>query len=167
MPRLIWFYTVLKCFAMHYFVSILVLQSSWRGSTLVVLLLLSYICIVTINVLWLFLMVPWVGLQCLIVVFPDHIQLLFAGFVTHMKEFWHLPSWILRLNLQNLNAVLIKDNCFILLVSYSNLFWFYSFVFNFLPGSTLSSILDAIFDFPGNNNYYHLIVLYKKVSEYD
>ena len=30
-----------------------------------------------ISVLWLFLMVPWVGLQCVIVVFPDHIHLLF------------------------------------------------------------------------------------------
>ena len=44
---------------------------------LVTLLLLSYICIVAINVLWLFLTVPWVGLQCVIVVFPDHTHLLF------------------------------------------------------------------------------------------
>ena len=28
------------------------------------LLLLSYMCTVTINVPWLFLTVPWVGLQC-------------------------------------------------------------------------------------------------------
>ena len=40
-----------------------------RKRKLVVLLLLSYICIVTINVLWPFLTVPWVGLQCVIVVF--------------------------------------------------------------------------------------------------
>ena len=39
---------------------------------LVSLILLPYRCIVTINVLWLFLMVPLVGLQCVIVVFPDH-----------------------------------------------------------------------------------------------
>ena len=39
---------------------------------LVALLLLSYRCIVFINVLWLFLTAPWVGLQCEIVVFPDH-----------------------------------------------------------------------------------------------
>ena len=39
---------------------------------LVALLLLSYRFIVTINVLWFFLTVPWVGLQCVIVVFPDH-----------------------------------------------------------------------------------------------
>ena len=45
---------------------------------LVALLLLSYRCIVTINALWLFLGVPGVGLQCVIVVFPDHTHLLFA-----------------------------------------------------------------------------------------
>ena len=44
---------------------------------MVTLLLLSYICIVAINVLWLFLTVPWVGLQCVIVVFPDYTHLLF------------------------------------------------------------------------------------------
>ena len=44
----------------------------------IVLLKLSYRCIVTINVLWLFLTVPWVGLQCVILVFPDHIHLCFA-----------------------------------------------------------------------------------------
>ena len=44
---------------------------------LAALLLLSYKCFVTINVLWLFLTVPWVGLQCVIEVFPDHTHLLF------------------------------------------------------------------------------------------
>ena len=39
---------------------------------LVALLLLSYRCIVTINILWLFLTVQWVGLQSVIVVFCDH-----------------------------------------------------------------------------------------------
>ena len=43
---------------------------------LIALLLLSYRCIVTINVLWLFLTMLWVGLQCVIVVFPDHTHLL-------------------------------------------------------------------------------------------
>ena len=37
---------------------------------------LSYRCIVPINVLWLFHMVPWAGLQCVIVVFPDHTHFL-------------------------------------------------------------------------------------------
>ena len=44
---------------------------------LVALLFLSYRCIATINVLRLFLMVSWVFLQCVIVVFPDHTNLLF------------------------------------------------------------------------------------------
>ena len=44
---------------------------------LVVLLILSFGCLVTVNILWFFLMVPWVGLQCIIVVFPDHTHLHF------------------------------------------------------------------------------------------
>ena len=47
-----------------------------RKRKLIALLLLSYRCIVTINVLWLFLTVPWVDLQFVIVVFPDHTHLL-------------------------------------------------------------------------------------------
>ena len=47
-----------------------------RKRKLVVLLLLSYRCIFTIHVMWLFLTVPWVGLQYVIVVFPDHTHLL-------------------------------------------------------------------------------------------
>ena len=43
-----------------------------RKRKLVALLLLSYICTVTIIVLWPFLTLPWVGLQCVIVLFPDH-----------------------------------------------------------------------------------------------
>ena len=35
-----------------------------RKRELVALLLLSYGCLVIVNVLWLFLTVPWVGLQC-------------------------------------------------------------------------------------------------------
>ena len=58
-----------------------------RKRKLVALLLLSYTSIVTMNVLWLFLAVPWVGLQCVIVVFSDHTHLLF-GFRT-------LSRWLL------------------------------------------------------------------------
>ena len=58
---------------MHYFVPFLVLQSS----SLAALLLLSYGCLVTVNVLWLFHRLPRVGLKCVIVVFPDHTHLLF------------------------------------------------------------------------------------------
>ena len=49
-----------------------------RKRKLVALPLLSYRCIVTIYVLWLFFTVQWVGLQCVIKVFPDHTHLLFA-----------------------------------------------------------------------------------------
>ena len=48
-----------------------------RKRVLVALLLLSYKCLVTVNFLWLFLMMPWVVLQCKIVLFPDHAHLLF------------------------------------------------------------------------------------------
>ena len=54
------------------------------------LLLLSYRCIVTINVLWLFLMVLWVGLQRAIVVNPD---------LTHLLFYFH--TWLLKLWLRN------------------------------------------------------------------
>ena len=62
-----------------------------RDRELVALLLLSYGCLVTINLLWLFLMVPWVGLQCVIVVFPDHTQLLFCLLLE--KSFVHMWVW--------------------------------------------------------------------------
>ena len=43
-----------------------------RKRKLVALLLLSYRCLVSVFVLWQFITVPQVGLQCVIVVFPDH-----------------------------------------------------------------------------------------------
>ena len=46
---------------------------------LVALLLLSFGWLVSVNVLWLFLTVPWFGLKFLIVVFPGHTHLLFEG----------------------------------------------------------------------------------------
>ena len=52
-----------------------------RRRELVALLLLSYGCFVSVNGLWLFLTVPWVGLQCVIVVFPDHTHLSFLCFI--------------------------------------------------------------------------------------
>ena len=44
---------------------------------LVALLLLSYACLVT--VLWLFLGEPWLGLRCVIGVFPDNTHLRFES----------------------------------------------------------------------------------------
>ena len=43
-----------------------------RTRGLVDLLLLSFGCLVIVDVLWLFLTLPWVGLRCVIVAFPDH-----------------------------------------------------------------------------------------------
>ena len=50
-----------------------------RKRKLVALLLLVYKCIVTINILWFFPTVPWVGLQYVIMVFSDHTHLLFRS----------------------------------------------------------------------------------------
>ena len=41
---------------------------------------LYFNCLVIVSVVWLFLTVPRVGLQCVIVVFPDHTHLFFMFF---------------------------------------------------------------------------------------
>ena len=71
------FVFVLLCITLGPFFAIILK----RKRKLVVLLLLSCRCNVTINVLWLFLTVPWVGLQCAIGVFPDHTRLSFVFIV--------------------------------------------------------------------------------------
>ena len=72
-------FVFVPCFVMHYFVfsSFAIILMGKRD--LVVLFYLSFCCLVTIIALWLFLMVPWVGLQYLIVVhvFPGHTHFLF------------------------------------------------------------------------------------------
>ena len=47
-----------------------------RKKELVALLLLSFGCNVTVNVLWLFFTMPWVRLRFVVVVFPDNNHLL-------------------------------------------------------------------------------------------
>ena len=69
------------CFSLFCY-ALLCVHSSFaimkRKGKLVALLLFSYRCIVTTNVLWLFLLtVPYVGMQCVIVAFPDHTHLRF------------------------------------------------------------------------------------------
>ena len=66
----------LFCYALFYALSIFAIILT-RKRELIVLLLLSFGCLVTVNVLWLFLTVLWVGLQFVIVVFPDHTHLLY------------------------------------------------------------------------------------------
>ena len=56
-----------------------------RKRKLVALLLLSFRFTVTINVLCFFLTVPYVGLQCVIMVFPTRTHLLFSGRQRFMK----------------------------------------------------------------------------------
>ena len=53
-----------------------------RKTELIALLLLSYECIVTVYILWLFLSVPWVGQLLVVVVFPEYTYLLFLNLVT-------------------------------------------------------------------------------------
>ena len=43
----------------------------------------------TVSFLWLFLTVSWVGLQCVIAVFPDHTQILFMSF----NSFTFIAFW--------------------------------------------------------------------------
>ena len=70
-----------------------------RRMELIALLLLSYGCLVTVNVLWLLLTVPCVGLQCVIVVFPDHTHLLFQSMLKVMINIIkHLCSYVISID---------------------------------------------------------------------
>ena len=62
---------------------------------LVALLLLSFGSLVTVNVLWLFLTVPWVSRQCMIMVFPDHTHLLFITSGLILRKWFICPSTVL------------------------------------------------------------------------
>ena len=73
-------YWSLFWYALHYVLSSFAIIFT-RKRDLVALLLLSFGCLVTVIVLQLFLTVPWVGLQFVIVVFPDHTCLLFSVLV--------------------------------------------------------------------------------------
>ena len=61
---------------MHYFVSILVFNQLEEEEKAGCFAIISYRCIVTINVMWLFLTVRCVGLQYVIGAFPDHAHFL-------------------------------------------------------------------------------------------
>ena len=74
-------FVVILCLSLFWYALLCVFSSFAiilkRKRELVALLLLSYGCLPTVNVLWLFLTVLWVSLQCVIVVFLDHTHLLF------------------------------------------------------------------------------------------
>ena len=64
------------CFVLHYLSVIYILQSSWgRESWLLYFDCLPW-CLVTVGILWLFFLMPWIGMQWVIVLFPDHTHLL-------------------------------------------------------------------------------------------
>ena len=80
------FFVFPPCFIMQYLVSLFCSHLHLtRKRELVVMLLLSIGCLVTVNVLWLFLTVLWVGLKCVIEVFPDHTYLLFH-YLNHLAK---------------------------------------------------------------------------------
>ena len=58
-----------------------------RKRELVALLLLSFGCLVTVNVLLVFLTVLWVGLQFLIVVFLDHTHFIMGKSFLYKKTY--------------------------------------------------------------------------------
>ena len=55
-----------------------------RKRELVALLLLSSICLMTVSVLWFFSTMPWVGLQCVVVVLTDFLMH-FSAIVTSLS----------------------------------------------------------------------------------
>ena len=66
-----------------------------RKRKLVALLLLPCRCLVTVNPIWPFLTVPWVCLQCVIVVFPDHSRLPF-GVQCSLKAFIETCQYVVE-----------------------------------------------------------------------
>ena len=96
LPLFVW----VLCWSLFGYILLCVLSSFEiilaRKRYLVAWLLLSFWCLVTVNDLWLFLTVPWAGLQCVIVVFPKHtnflhtllmVNSLFPIVSYHMKHF--------------------------------------------------------------------------------
>ena len=64
----------------------------------------------TASVLWLFLAVPLVGLQCVILVFPDHTHLLFwSKFATDRLFFCFCMSFALHAILLSYFRVIMKQ----------------------------------------------------------
>ena len=74
-------------FVMQYLVSFKTLQLLDEEERINWLLnVLSSRCLVTVSVLWFFLNVPWVGLHCVIMVFPGHALTFCVYGCTVMKD---------------------------------------------------------------------------------
>ena len=68
---------------MQYYVSYIFCNHlGWEKRAVAVLCLLA-LCLVTVIVLWFFLAMPWIGLQCVIVVFLAHTHLSFINPLLH------------------------------------------------------------------------------------
>ena len=80
-----WESVIVLCFVVRYFMSNLVLQSSWWGRES---WLLCLVCLP--GVVWLFLTVPWGCLQFVIAVFPVHTHLLY------LQTFHALIWWLMQ-----------------------------------------------------------------------
>ena len=82
------------CFSLILYALLCVLSSFAiilkKKKELVTLFLLSSRCLVTVYVLWLFLTVPWVGLQCMVVEIPDHTHLFFIFICRLLKTHTHI-----------------------------------------------------------------------------
>ena len=91
---------IVLCFVVRYFVSILVLQSSrWGREGWLLLLNLSSRCLMIVVQVWLFLAMPRVCLQFVIVVFPDVLTYYFCGKIAHtyMSQCMRFPTmWYVR-----------------------------------------------------------------------
>ena len=88
----LWDSSIVLCFVVRYFVSILIFEIISMGKRmLVALLCLSSWCLVV--VVWHFLMMPRVYLQFMIVVFPDHTHLV----ILCCKSLINTPSCVLGL----------------------------------------------------------------------
>ena len=74
-----WESVIVLCFVVSYFMSIQVLQSRELDA------LLNLSSWLLVSVVWFFLAVPWVCLQFVILVFPDHTHLLFCSRKTVIK----------------------------------------------------------------------------------
>ena len=72
---------VFVCYALLCVHSSFAIILKWKRK-MVALLLLSYRCIATVNVLWLFITVPWFGMKFVSMVFPDHTHL----FLVHLNN---------------------------------------------------------------------------------
>ena len=76
-----------------------------RKRTLVALLFLSHRCIISINGLLFFLAVLFVGLQCVIVVFPDH-----THFILNKIVLWLMSKMAQSQSIDQLMAMRGRDS---------------------------------------------------------